>query len=560
MISWIQTVLLKHNRVLMVLLLAVIIVAFVFTIGNTGSGGGGGGLAEPRMFYGVDLNDRAQQDLLSRKTQLSMALNMDRSRVDREQLQRAMLERAVALYLASELQLPSPTSEQLKNHIQSVPAFRNFMTGEFDPARYQQTKDQVVGNQASAGLLELVLAEDARIALLRKALAGPGYTLPYQAKLAVRAQDTAYDWLVAELDFETFEPEIDTTEADLRAYYQENKSRYKTLAQVEVVAVTFPATEYFKQIDEPSEAVLREYIEANRELFLPDETTEELPEDLPSGVRLAAQSAWQMEQARKKALEAADAFTMEVYDAASEGDLDPKRFQTFVQQQLGKTPEPLEPILRRQPTPQPGYSVGALTQATHLISDPLRFTSDAVETDAGAVVFAFVSDMPPQVQPFEAVDERVEDAYRRQQKVRLFREKGEALKAQLAEQVAAGTPFKEAAEAAGLSVRSLEQISFASPEIQTEYLLMEAVQGLQAGEISDMVSDGTKGQLVYIANKRVPELTEDNAAVLTMAERLDERTGQLRAFAIIDHAIRSGLERLESDEPRTLEAEATEDS
>lgn len=74
MISWIQTALQKHFRIVFLVLLAIIIVSFVFTIGAAPGIGQADRGQLSRMFYGVNLGSPEETERLFGDANLSVML------------------------------------------------------------------------------------------------------------------------------------------------------------------------------------------------------------------------------------------------------------------------------------------------------------------------------------------------------------------------------------------------------------------------------------------------------------------------------------------------------
>ena len=142
MISWLQTVMQKHYKWLFSILLVVIIVSFVFVIGNTGQGYSSGTQYESTKFYGYDLGRNSRDiDNFSKWISISLELNGQRNSQVAQ-----VLDRMVSLNLADSLNIPDPTSEQMKEYITNKSAFINPASGEFSSDAYLKFIDNLESN------------------------------------------------------------------------------------------------------------------------------------------------------------------------------------------------------------------------------------------------------------------------------------------------------------------------------------------------------------------------------------------------------------------------------
>ncbi|HQU09345.1 MAG TPA: SurA N-terminal domain-containing protein, partial [Opitutales bacterium] len=145
MISWIQTNLEKHLKWVFIALLAVIIVSFVFTIGAAPGIGEPDKQANPKEFYGFNINDQQTLERLQQGVVLQQILGTEPMMMGAARLEDRMLARAALLHLAKELQIPTPDELRLKDYIRKQPLFLDD-AGQFNDAQYQQFLTWVKSN------------------------------------------------------------------------------------------------------------------------------------------------------------------------------------------------------------------------------------------------------------------------------------------------------------------------------------------------------------------------------------------------------------------------------
>lgn len=533
MISWIQNHLIRHGRWIFLSLLALIIVAFVFTIGNTpGCTTDRSGYQE-NLFYGIDLNAPREREVIIEKVQLSAYLNGQQIRSD-DQFQSQLTSRIALLHLADEIGVPAPSQDTLADYITTKSAFRG-PDGEFSADAYTRFVDTIESNpRTPQGLVLIVLEEDYRINQIGSVLSGPGYLLPAEALAQAQRSRTELTLDTASLSYAEFAPEIAPDEATLRAYYESNKMRYEIPERVKASYVVFDQSRYADQVPQATEAELREHFIANRAQFVADykaanptpepaeategEDTPDSPateaEEAPvtfSDVREAVAASYLVEQEARLANEAAQAFAYSLY--RDEIKRDSAAFNTLLNES-GVSLTQIEPYTLAGAR-QRALSPELLESAFALGGN--RYYSDAYEIEGGFAVLIYEGRIAPEIPGFEAVQAEVTADYMSDEKRRLFNQKGESLQAELEAKLTEGTPFTEAAEALGLTATSFESFTVQDAPRELNRSALQQAQGMQAGEISPMLTTGGSGIFVHLVNKDIPEIASDDED-LTQAE------------------------------------------
>lgn len=519
MISWIQHHLIRHGRWIFLTLLAIIIVAFVFTIGNTPGCTTDRSGYEAQLFYGVDLNSPLESEAIAEKVQLSAFLNGQQIRSD-QQFQSQVMSRIALLHLADEIGVPTPAQDTLADYITTKAAFRG-ADGEFSPNAYTSFVDRMESNpRTPQGRVMEVLEEDYRINQIGSVLSGPGYILPSEALIQAQNNRTSLTLVTAQTSYAAFEPEVAEEETALQEYYEANKLRYEIPERIKASYVLFALDAFEDKVSEASEAELREYFIENRSRIVAEyeaakpapETTEEgateaAEEDAPvtfKDVRELVEQSYLVAQENRIANEAAQAFAYALYNKGIERDS--AAFNTLVSEN-GVTVKEIEPYTLAGAR-QRALSAELLESAFTLGGN--RYYSDAYEVDGGYAVLLYEGRIAPEIPAFEAVRDEVVADYINEEKRRLFNEKGEALKAALEAKITEGSTFAEAAEALELSVETFEAFTVQDAPRELNRSALQEAQGMDAGEVSSMLTSGDAGIFVYVQEKEVPEIASDD--------------------------------------------------
>lgn len=547
MFTWLQNMMQKHHKWLFSILLVVIIVAFVFTIGNTG-GVGSAARGDFRMdFYGFDLNSQRDMEALSTWTLISLELN--RQRAGREEMEAAMMQRAVLLSLANKLGVPDPSGEKLARFIHRQPLFQDPETGRFSNKLYTDYLDTSATNpRIGEDTILTVILQDYRIEQVRHNLQGPGYTLPQQARIDLQGRNTKWDIALAGVDINAFDFEIDANEDALREFYAENDFRYEVPPRIEISYVEFPAADFLDQVGDPGEDSLQRHYEERRRHWPKADGGDGTDDPKPlAEIRDKVVESWREAQAARKAVDTANHFSVDVYEAHFAGDLlqEADSIRAFLAAQ-GKTTQTVEPFTRQNPPSNASLPRSALRQAADL--NQRRFFSDGVATPDGAAVLFFEAEQPAYIPPFDEVRERVERDYRRAEQQRLYRERAEELRAKLQAAVDDDKSFTEAAEALGLKTRTPRPFTFGDMPRDLDFFVLSALQDMQVGEVSELIQGGENDWFIFLQKKTVPQYALDGEEVTNTLAQLQVFSARTTGQGIINEMIMIGRRDLERRE------------
>ena len=551
MISWIQHHLIRHGRWIFLSLLALIIVAFVFTIGATPGCTTDRSGYEENLFYGIDLNSPRESEVIVEKVRLSAFLNGQQISSE-EQFQNQLTSRIALLHLAGEIGVPSPSQETLADYIKTKDAFRGD-NGEFSADAYTAFVDSMESNPGTTqGLFIVLLEEDYRINQIGSVLSGPGYLLPSEAMAQTQRNATELNLVTAELNYADFIPEITLEESALREYYDANTLRYEIPERIKASYVLFDLEDYLEKVPEPSEAELREHFTSNQDNFVADfESTKSKPAESVAGeeveipkevntvtfsdVREAVAQSYLIEQKNRMANEAAQGFAYTLY--RDEIKHDSAAFVALLNDSNLSLTE-IEPYTLAGAS-QRALSSDLLESAFKLGGN--RYYSDAYAVDGGFAVLLYEGRIAPEIPEFEAVQSKVINDYKTDEKRRLFNEKGESLQAELKTKIVEGIEFVEAAEALGLGTATFETFSVQEAPRELNRSALQLAQGMQAGDISPMLtSDGT-GIFVYLVNKNIPEIASDNEELKQAEDFLARYAAYTSGSSFVNELVILGL-------------------
>jgi peptidyl-prolyl cis-trans isomerase D len=548
MISWIQTTFQRHFRFLFFGLLVVLIISFVFTIGAPGIGSAEREL-QARTYFDLNLSSPDDQAKLYGDANLSVALQAAYQNISQAQIQEFALERYASLYLANQLNLPGPSDVELVEFIQQVRAFMG-PTGEFDQSRYTTFRDNLkLSGQYTEGDVDRVLRDDYRVRQIQTLLGGPGYVTPDEVQFQLARTDTVWSADIVKLDYASYAPTIEPTDDELQTYFDENAFRYDSAPQVRVSYVEFPATRYLAQIQLTDDEI-RAYYEANPARFPRAESsvdgdTPEISTSDPEidflAVRDQVTAAMRFEGARRLAAESASDLAVALFDESPA----PEEIGPFVAS-LGSTLRSAEPFDRSSPPVFFNTSPQYVNNAFNLSAD--RRISDPLPTAAGAVILVWEESIPSAPSLYITVADAVRADYLESTKRQKFVDLGRTVRETLTGAVATGQSFADAVAAldnldgATASVESYTEFTRVNPPEGFPPSAQGSLEGLNAGDVSEMVLSGEEGLLTHAVSSAPPALAATDERYVELKGQLGELNAATTASGVMRALISAQLD------------------
>lgn len=501
MITWIQIRLQKHMRLLFMALLIVMVVTFVLTIGNQSFfGSHNDGHYKTKDFYGYNLASENTKTYLEQTAQISSMLSREQMAGPNHMYdtERYAKERAAALSMAQNLGIAEPTEEQLRAYIRTKPMFQDEKSA-FSASGY---KSMIQFFEMRQGIPEAtilkILSEDYRIEKVRKLLGGAGFVNP--VIIALERQNLGTEWTVsvAKISLASFKPAINSTDAELKSFYETNKSRFEIQERLRLTQVRFPSVSFAGKVKMPTDEQVQTFFNSNKARY----AKADAEATLDAATRNRVVQDYIQANANQLASQKADEYTLALWRESLTYD-SPKVMD--MAKSMGAQISPVQPFAKGNPPKNADVEPDQLDGFWTLTTSE-RYFSDVVAGNDGASVFIYQGTIPSRMPTFEEVRSQVTDEYTAEQRNLQFVAYGKDLQKKIQADLNAGKSFDNIAKAYGLTTESFVnlKIETADRALLRDGGPIDVASRLRIGGISAMQIDDKGGSFVYLKNKVIP--------------------------------------------------------
>lgn len=232
----------------------------------------GGFTGEPEVatVNGQDITEREFLRTVQMESQqrLMQMENPDQSLLDEDQIRRDVLDaliREAVLTQDAQSQGLELTDADIDSLITQMPQFQ--VDGQFN-------RDRFVATVRNLGMGVAEFRESMRknyvVNQIRAAIAQTGVVAPENAAHLLAIQNQTRDFRVLTLDGSSVQDKVDVTEADVQAYYDENRDQFRQPEQVDAAYITLSQGALAESI-EVAEDQVRAYYEERAEQYAREE-------------------------------------------------------------------------------------------------------------------------------------------------------------------------------------------------------------------------------------------------------------------------------------------------
>ncbi len=557
MISWIQRTFQHHFRTVFGVLLAITIVSFIVTIGAGPGIGRGDRRDVKRDFFGYNLASQEDMGQVMSDASLSIELQVGYSDVDQEQIKTYALDRIAALKLADQWAIPPASPSEITDLIKSLRIFAG-ADGQFDATRYNSFRDSLkVNSQTSEANIARVIGDQVRVQKVQQLLDGPGFVLPADVRRQLVRTDTSWTIATATVDYAGFAPAISPTDAALEAYYHDNAAKYQVTPRILASYADFPAADFIGAV-KVTDADVRSYYDANAARFPAPEAKAAAKPGQPAAkpktpdpaadfaaVRPAVETALKVDRARELAAKAASDLAFALYEGKVTAG--PAMDGFFASRKLAL--KPLAPFSQESGPAELGSSADISDALAKL--DAQHTFSEAVTTNSGAAIIIWKGSLPARQPALAEVRDKVRVDYLETEKRKRFVELGRTLRGLIEARMKAGDAFAKAAATAQASqgvkieAKTLPAFTLGSRPQDLSPSVTGALEHLEKGQVSEMVSDADKGTIVAALDKKAPDLSETSPRFGEMREMIAGFTARQGASSYLSEIVAQELKRTE---------------
>jgi peptidyl-prolyl cis-trans isomerase D len=543
-------------------LLAVTIISFIVTIGAGPGIGRGDRRDVKRDFFGYNLASQEDMGLVMNDASLSVELQLGYGDVDQEQVKTYALDRIAALKLADQWCIPPASLSEITDYIRGLRIFAG-ADGQFDVSHYNSFRDSLkVNSRTSEADIARVIGDQVRIQKVQALLDGPGYVLPDDVRRQLLRTDTTWTIATATVEYASFAPVIAASDAVLEAYYRDNALKYQIPQRILASYIDFPAESFVSQV-KVTDAEVRSYYDANPGRFpahkeKPEDKAAAKPGPAPAkpktpdpaadfaAVRPQVEAALKLDRAKDIAARAASDLAFALYQAkvAAGPELD----GFIASRKLAL--KPLAPFSQESGPAELGGSADIADAVGKL--DAQHYFSEAVTTDSGAAILIWKGTVPARQPALAEVRDKVRADFTENEKRKRFVDLGRTLRGFIESRMKAGDSFAKAAAAAQASqgvkieAKTLPAFTLRDRPQDVSQSVVGALEHLEKGQVSEMISDSDKGIIVCALDKKTPDLSATSARFAEMRNMIASFTARQGASSYLSEIVAQELKRTES--------------
>ena len=423
------------------------------------------------------------------------------------------IQRVILLRKARELGIRISDEEVVRN-IRSQPLLMNAQK-QFDPDRYQRYVIYLNNLGVSESQFEEAMREQAELQQLRALIASAGNVTPAALDLAYAPlrEQSIIDYVM--LDAADHKEPFNVKDDEARAFYEQNREKFRKPALVKVRYVYFTISDASKSVTVADDEI-SEFYDRNKDKYVDAEKKAKPLAD----VKNAAKQDLVDVRADRLAGDRATGFSVKLVrepGAATNPDF------TKIAAELGLTPKETDFFDVRSTVN--GVDAGQqFNQAAFALSPEVPF-SDPVRGTNGYYVLEYVASKPSEIPTFEEVKDQVLSRIKQQLAFNVTVKQGQEVDAKVRTAVAAGKSFADACASLGLKVKTSEPFTH-DDETSTlpfdnpvKARVKEMVLGMTTNSVSDFVVT-TNGGLFFHLKQRMPPKSEKSGDAKKQLEAL----------------------------------------
>ncbi len=488
----------KHGRWILAGVLVLLIPGFVALFSTTG--GTGRQQTELPTVLGKPVNageyQQARNNVLA-QIKINSGGRMPRVPNFDEQVAQEAVTRLLLLRRAREMDI-TVTDDDVIKEIQNQRAFHD-AKGQFDPELYRRHTVYLNNIGISEPEFEYLVREEITVNRLRALVTAAVAVTPQEVRLEYDPTHEKIAIDVAEFDAANFAPATEPTEDELKAYYEQNKERFRRPAQVKVRYALF-GTDTAKQSVTVSADDITQYYERNKAQYTDADKKQKPLEAVKEEIRQELLTMRALGVAGDRATE----FTVKLVAEPGAPRPDFAKLATdagLVQQETDYF-GPRDTVTNVVAGPP-------FNQAAFALGHDVPF-SDPVGSTNGYYVLELLGRRESEIPPFDEVKPTVANRLKQQHAMEAAQKHGLDALTAVKSALATGKSFPEACEAAGVKFRSLEPFSLSEevPALPPVVPIRQNALSMRAGTVSEFFRSSNGGLFFYLRERLPPSAAQ----------------------------------------------------
>jgi peptidyl-prolyl cis-trans isomerase D len=422
------------------------------------------------------------------------------------------IQRIVLLRKAGELGIRI-NDEELVREIRAQPILLNEQK-QFDPDRYQRYMIYLNNLGVSETQFEETVREEIVLSRLRALIATAAKVTPTAVQFAYTPlrEQAIIDYV--EFDAADHKEPFDVKDDEAKAFYEQNREKFRKPALVKVRYVYFTIPDARKSVILADDEIA-EYYDRNKDKYLDEEKKPKLLADVKDEVK---QDLLDL-RADRLAGDRATGFSVKLVHEPGAARPDFAKIAA----ESGLTPKEADFFDVRSAVS--GVDAGQqFNLAAFSLSPEVPF-SDPVHGTNGYYVLEYLASKPSEIPTLEEVKAQVVDLMKRQLAFNATVKQGQELDTKVKTAVAAGKSFTDACAALGFKVKTSEPFTHdaETPNLPSERRVKEMVLGMATNAVSDFVVTPNGGLFFHLKQRLRPKPEDSEKEKKQLEAQLLER-------------------------------------
>jgi peptidyl-prolyl cis-trans isomerase D len=520
MITYLQTHMRRHGKLLLIVVMGLVIVSLLYfgPARSVDSRDAGNYSIYGRKVTQADFD--TVQDAYAFLMSLQYGRPIHRNDVDNPEDRRQILMELALAEKAHQMGI-RVTDEEVGQHIRALPVFQ--ANGQFNEQHFNELlSNELPKRHLNEKDLQDIVSMKIALARLNELISTTALIVPSEVDEYLRLVNEKLDVVVAKFDEKNFKPTAPAPDAQLQAFYKENAERFRIPKETKVIYAEFPVPASDAPVTEDE---LRAMYAQNVERMAGKGGTPPPFDKVKELVRKAVLQQHQQEALNKIGRAATDFSLKFATDSKEKPDF--KALAAAEHLKTGETDYVASPAdLKGIKAPEPFAAEILKLSKENPVSLPVP---------AGDLIYVahWLDTRESSVPEFAQVKEKVVELWKRDAALKTARETGKAARTRFGQMIAEGKNFQQATQALGLRWDAIAPFSLREiPREDPGRFFKQSAFGVRAGAAGDFLPDPSGGFFVYVKSRKsvdISKVEDQRPEIRAMLDR-NERSITLYEF------------------------------